>query len=235
MLKNSLPTTVVLIHGWGGSYESVWEVNGWAERLRSAGFNPIGIDLPGHGSASRSHDPLDYADLSSDVIKRLPDDKPLLAIGYSLGCKVLLEIEARMPGRFSRLVLGGLGGNVFAPESLGVAVASCLEQGIPSDAPPVVKALAEYGISSGNDALAIAACLRRTPNPELTPDRLSGVRCPVLLVAGDADTVAYPMDRLADALSDSLVATLPGVNHLNLPADGAFIQAAISFLYAKGV
>jgi pimeloyl-ACP methyl ester carboxylesterase len=223
-------TPVVLLHGWGGSYEAVWQANGWAERLASCGFEPVGIDLLGHGNAFRSHDPADYSDLAKHVIAQLPTESGLLAIGYSLGCKVLLEIEARMPGRFSRLVLGGLGANVFAPEALGGAVATCLEEGPKSDTPPIVSMLADYGVRAGNDPLAIAACLRRLPNPSLTRERLAAIRCPVLLVSGDADLVAYPVDPLADALSSHQVKILPGVDHIDLPKSADFQRAALAFL-----
>lgn len=150
-----------------------------------------------------------------------------------MGCKVLLEIEARQPGRFAALVLGGLGGNVYAPEALGAVVAQCLEDGIPEDSPPVAKMLARYGVSAGNDPLAIAACLRRKPNPVLTPERLRAVECPVLLVSGDADTVAYPVDLLADSITRSSVQILSGVDHLHLPENKDFMAAALRFLAAS--
>ena len=225
--------SVVLIHGWGGSTHSVWNSNGWLDLLRNAGFDPVGIDLLGHGDALRSHDPARYADLASEVIAQLPDDQVLLGIGYSLGCKVLLEIEARQPGRFAALVLGGLGGNVYAPEALGAVVAQCLEDGIPDEAPPVAKMLARYGVSAGNDPLAIAACLRREPNPLLTPERLRAVKCPVLLVSGDADTVAFPVDLLADSITQSSVQILPGIDHLHLPENKDFMASALRFLAAS--
>ncbi|NQD93711.1 alpha/beta hydrolase [Pseudomonas sp. CrR25] len=221
---------VVLLHGWGGSYEAVWKANGWAEALASCGFEPVGIDLPGHGAAMCSHAPADYADLAEDVMAKLPAGSGLLGIGYSLGCKVLLEIEARAPGRFSRLVLGGLGANVFAPEALGGAVATCLERGPQPDTLPVVRLLAEYGVAAGNDPLAIAACLRRPPNPTLSKERLAAVRCPVLLVTGDADSVAYPVDPLAKALPSHQVQVLPGVDHIALPQSLEFQRAAMVFL-----
>ena len=225
--------SVVLIHGWGGSAQSVWNANGWFDLLRNAGFDPVGIDLPGHGDALRSHDPAQYADLASEVIAQLPDVQALLGIGYSLGCKILLEIEARQPGRFTALVLGGLGGNVFAPEALGIVVAQCLEEGIPEDSPPVAKMLARYGVAAGNDPLAIAACLRREPNPILTPERLRAVECPVLLVSGDADTVAYPVGLLADSITQSSVEILTGIDHLHLPENKDFMAAALRFLAAS--
>ena len=91
----------------------------------------------------------------------------------------------------------------------------------------------EYGLAAGNDPLAIAACLRRPPNPVLTAERLAAVTCPVLLIAGDGDTLAQPLAPLADALATVQIETLPGVTHLGLPGDRRFRQSVISFLQDK--
>ena len=221
---------VVFLHGWGGTFASTWQANGFDVGLAGTGRAVVGADLPGHGPGSHSHDPADYADLASAVVCPLPEDEAVDGVGFSLGAKVLLEIACREPGRFRRLVLGGLGANVFAPERAGEAVAAVLEQGLGDDTPPAVRSLVEYGLAAGNDPLAIAACLRRPPNPVLTAERLAAVTCPVLLIAGDADTLAQPLAPLADALATVQIEALPGATHLGLPADRRFRHSAISFL-----
>ncbi|GAA3290226.1 hypothetical protein GCM10020295_04090 [Streptomyces cinereospinus] len=160
---------VLLIHGWGGSAASDWHDNGWGGLLAGHGRAALAVDLPGHGRLPQSHDPADYADLAAGVLAELPDGGPLDAVGFSLGAKVLLELAARHPDRFGRLVLGGLGGNAFAPERLGRELADALEAGPRAGTPAAVSDLAAYGIGNGNDRLALAACLRRTANPVLTP------------------------------------------------------------------
>lgn len=226
----STQQSVVLVHGWGGSYQAVWVNHGWATSLTASGFSPVGVDLLGHGTSERSHEPTDYGDLASHADAQLPAGLGLVGIGYSLGCKVLLEIAARTPGRFSRLVLGGLGANVFAPEALGDQVATCLESGPQVDTPAVIKMLADYGVGAGNDPLAIAACLRRPANPILTRERLGAVTCPVLLVTGDADSLAYPVDALAQALPAAQVQILSGIDHIALPGSSEFQRLALVFL-----
>lgn len=72
--------TTVLLHGWGGSYETVWKQAGWTDALESAGFEVAGIDLYGHGRAARSHDPADYADLATHVSVSCPTYKDWLAL-----------------------------------------------------------------------------------------------------------------------------------------------------------
>lgn len=224
---------VLLLHGWGGNSRSVWAANGWYEALEASGFAPLPVDLPGHGQASASHEALDYADLAASVLNDLGDTAPVAAIGYSLGSKVLLELEARQPGTFKCLVIGGLGVNAFAPERAGELVAQCLEYGPLDDTPPAVRTLAQYGIAAGNDPLAIAAVLRRPPNPVLTQERVSAISCPVLLVCGDVDKIATPVAPLGEALSNCQMVMLEGVDHLSLPAAADFQAAALTFLSSR--
>ncbi|MGF6876911.1 alpha/beta fold hydrolase [Paraburkholderia sp. MM5477-R1] len=229
-MNSTQSNKVLLLHGWGGNSESVWAASGWYEALEASGFAPLPVDLPGHGVASGSHDALDYADLTAYVLDELGDVGPVSAIGYSLGSKVLLELAIRRPQMFKRLVIGGLGANAFAPERAGELVAKCLVDGPKEDTPPGVRALAQYGIAAGNDPLAIAAVLRRPPNPVLSPERVSAVACPVLLISGDADQIAAPLAPLAEALPNSHVLMLEAVDHLSLPASQGFQDAALSFL-----
>ncbi|MGF6933590.1 pimeloyl-ACP methyl ester carboxylesterase [Paraburkholderia sp. UCT70] len=223
---------VLLLHGWGGSYDKVWRATGFVSRLEAAGMEPIAVDLPGHGRSRPSGDPADYADLAKSVSLDLPDSGAMYGVGYSLGAKLLLEIERRSPGTFSRLVLAGLGGNVFAPEKLGDVVASALEQGVTQDTPAGVKALVEYAISAGNDPLSVAACLRRSPNPVLSSKAISSVGCETLLVCGDRDSIALPLEPLAEVFPRCQVELVPGVDHLHLPESDVFQRAALAFLAA---
>jgi pimeloyl-ACP methyl ester carboxylesterase len=221
---------VVLLHGWGGSDAIVWKTNRWYERLEAAGYAVTGIDLPGHGSSQRKHDPQAYADLASLVAAQMPAAESVIGIGYSLGAKVLLELASRQPSTFRVLVLAGLGANVFAPEVVGEVLARALVDGADDATPAPVRALVTYGLRAGNDPLALAACLRRPANPVLTPSRLGAITCPALLVCGDRDSLALPLEPLSSALANSTTLLLPGVNHIGLPASPECATAVIDFL-----
>ncbi|HEX6657782.1 MAG TPA: alpha/beta fold hydrolase, partial [Ilumatobacter sp.] len=103
---------VVLVHGWGGSFATTWRRSGFTDLLADAGREVIGVDLLGHGTAPKPHDPEAYSDLTERVIAALPD-RPVDAIGFSLGAHTLLRTAIADPGRFRRLVLAGIGRNVF--------------------------------------------------------------------------------------------------------------------------
>jgi pimeloyl-ACP methyl ester carboxylesterase len=225
---------VVLLHGWGGTSASVWKTNGWFDQLEDKGFRITSIDLPGHGVARRSHDAADYADLASAVARQLPLTGKMIGIGYSLGAKIMLELAARTPQRFAALVLAGVGANAFAPEQSGPVVAEVLENGVNATTPEPVRSLVAYGVRAGNDALALAACLRRSANPVLDAARLSAIDCPALVIVGDRDTLALPLAPLVEALPCGASAVLAGVSHLGLPASAQCRDAVLTFLTELG-
>jgi pimeloyl-ACP methyl ester carboxylesterase len=151
-------------------------------------------------------------------------------VGFSLGSKLLLELAAREPGRIRRLVLGGIGDNVFAPEGVAEMAARALESGPTSETPrPVLEFLRTWE-PTRNDAFAVAAVLRRPPNPTFTEERLSRVTAPVLVVGGSEDPVASRATRLLACLPDVRHHSVAGVGHFDLPGSPAFLHAAIAFL-----
>ncbi len=220
---------VALIHGWGGSHAATWQADGWDDALRAAGFEPVGFDIAGHGPQGGSHDPADYADLAGDLAARLPEDL-FGAIGFSLGTKLLLELEARRPGANGRLVLGGIGDNLFAPEQAGPALVAALRGAAQEPPAPQVAALLDYARLSGSDPACLAAVLERPANPVLTEARLAQVRTPILIFNSRADAVAQPDTRLCAALPGATHRLIDGTGHVGLPSDLRFQEAALAFL-----
>jgi pimeloyl-ACP methyl ester carboxylesterase len=223
---------VLLVHGFASSFERNWRELGWVDLLADAGREVIGVDLLGHGTADKPHDPADYADLASHVEQALPDHgSPVDAIGFSLGARLLLEVASRRPDRFEHVVVGGVGQNLFGrhdPEPLAAAVES-------GDAPPggIAHLFVQYAEGSGNDRKALAACLRRPEQP-LTAEQLGRVTCPSLVVIGDQD-FAGPADPLVEALPDARLVVLRNTEHFGTPKSFGFIDASLEFLGAVPV
>ena len=224
------PPPVVLLHGWGGTCDATW--TGWPAALAAMGRQAWRVDLPGHERGA-SHDPATYADLASMLDERLPDG-PLDAVAFSLGGKLALAIAARRSGRFRRLVIGGVGDNLFAPEPAGEALATALVAGVAADAPAAIAALVDHARRGGADPRALAAVLRRPANPRLDAADLAAVG-EVLLINGDADTLALPDTRLRRALLGARAVHLPGVDHLALPASPEFRDLALAHLAGGAV
>ncbi len=224
-----MTSSVVLVHGWGGSFEATWQRSGFTELLRDAGREVIGVDLLGHGTAPKPHDPEAYADLTERVLAAMPDE-PVDAIGFSLGAMTLLRIAIAQPHRFRKLVLAGVGRNLFERDDAAhQRIIDALEgHGDPDD--NISRLFANYGNQPGNDVVALTAVMRRTGAP-LTPQDVAGATCETLVAIGDKD-FAGPGDQLADALPHATLKVLRNVDHFATPEAFSFIDAALEFLDA---
>lgn len=232
---NATPSPVALIHGWGGSFASTWQRNGFTALLEDAELPVIGIDLLGHGNAPKPHDPDAYADLTGRITEALPDD-PVDAIGFSLGAITLLRLAIDQPHRFQRLVLAGIGSNIFEPDESGTqAIVAGLELvaagGDSDDLDNTVRLFTQYANQPGNDLQALTAVMKRPAAPPITEEACARVTCPVLVVVGDQDFV-YPADRLADAFPNGRCETLRGVDHFATTDAFGFFDAALEFIDA---
>jgi pimeloyl-ACP methyl ester carboxylesterase len=223
---------ILLVHGFASSFEQNWREPGWVDLLSEAGRQVIALDLPGHGQAEKPHDPAAYANLSLAVEGALPDAAagPVDAIGFSLGAQLLLDVASRHPDRFGRLVVAGVGTNMFSsgdPEP----VARAIERGdAGAEDPSVARAFAQFASGPGVDRAALAACLRGNRR-RVTAAELANLTRPVLVVLGDKD-FAGPADPLLEALPDATLVTLRGADHFGTPKDFRFIDAAFEFLDA---
>ena len=228
-------THVVLVHGWGGSFEATWQRSGFTALLEDGGKQVVGVDLLGHGGAPKPHDPTAYADLTERIAEALPEE-PSEAIGFSLGALTLLRLASRVPERFSRIVLAGIGRNVFDRDNSGAErIAEGLDLAIAGgdlgSLDNTVRLFVQYALQPGNDLAALTAVMKRPPASELTGEDLARVTCPVLVVVGDQDFV-YPGDELAAAFPDGRCVTLRNVDHFATPEAFGFFDAALEFIDA---
>src|SRR3546814_5221639 len=102
-----MSSTVALVHGFATTSARTWGDNGWLDLLGDVGRTTLPIDLLGHGTADKPHDPAAYEAMESLVSDQLPAE-PVDAIGFSLGARVLLTLATDAPERFDRLVLTGV-------------------------------------------------------------------------------------------------------------------------------
>jgi pimeloyl-ACP methyl ester carboxylesterase len=219
-------STLVLLHGFGSSFDHNWQQTGWVDILADFGVTVPAIDLPAHGSSPPLTDPADYAHVDEEVRNALPADGLIAGVGFSAGAELLLRLAVAEPERFDRIVLLGLGDNAFDsgdPAALVMALES-------SDEPEDVRArtFRRLARSAGNDPKALSAFLRR-PRRSLTEADLSKISCPVLVVLGDRDWVG-PADRLMAALPSASLVPLAGVDHFATPSDFGAIDATVKFL-----
>jgi len=219
---------VVLVHGFGTSFELTWVHNGWVDLLADEGREVIGVDLLGHGRAPKPTDPEAYDDLGVRVRDALPDE-PVDAIGFSLGAKTLLQVAAADPSRFRSLIVAGVGSNLFQ-RSDHSAVVEAVRTG-DDGGNPALRYFAGLADLAGNDREALAACMSNGGGG-VTPEQLAAITCPVLVVLGDQDFTG-PASPLVDALPDATYVELARTDHAKTPKSFAFIDAALEFLRAR--
>lgn len=197
------------------------------------------VDLLGHGTAPKPHDPISYAHLEERVLAALPaDGSQVDAVGFSLGAVTLVRAAGIAPERFAKLVFGGIGeGNLKSSDPEPVARA--IEQGLAAisgadggdtHGDRMGRAFAQFAANGTNDPLALAACLRR-PGGRLTIEDLQLVRSEALVVLGDQDFVG-PADSVVAAIAGSKFVSLRGVDHFGTPQNFGFLDAALGFLDA---
>jgi pimeloyl-ACP methyl ester carboxylesterase len=218
---------VLLAHGFASSFELNWREPGFADLLADMGREVIPFDFPGHGTAEKSHDPADYADLAGHLERALPADGQVDLVGFSLGGLMSLRVAARHPERIRRLVVAGVGENVFRKAGSDV-MADALESGGAPDDEVLMNLFVNFSQAPGNDPKALAACMRRDEEP-LTPDDLAKVTMPTLVVIGDKDQVG-PAEPLVEALPDARLVVLKGTEHFGTPRAFPFWDAALDFL-----
>ena len=168
---------VLLVHGFASSFELNWREPGWVDLLSDAGREVLPVDLLGHGTAPRPHEPEAYAHLETRVAEALPGEGRVDAIGFSMGAATLLRLATQQPDRFQRIVVGGIGGGVLGEHAAtdidaGIHDADALARAVETgDAPPggVAQLFAQFAQVPGNDPKALAACLRRIDAPMLNP------------------------------------------------------------------
>ncbi len=225
---------VVLVHGFGTSFQLTWVHNGWVDLLADEGRSVVGVDLLGHGEAPKPHDVDAYDDLGERVRNAIdsarPDGGPVDAIGFSLGAKTLLQVAADRPERFRRLVVAGVGSNLFTRGDSSPVV-EAVRTG-DDGGNPALRYFAGLADLPGNDRAALAACMANGGG-RVEADALARISCPVLVVLGDADFTA-PADPLVEALPDATFVELARTDHAKTPKSFAFIDAALDFLRAGG-
>ena len=220
------PSSLILLHGFGSSFDHNWRQTGWVDILADFGVTVPVIDLPGHGSSLPLTDPEDYADADEEIRRVLPADGLISGVGFSAGAELLVacgphRATAVRPDRPPRV------GRQRVRDPQPRAIVAALES---SEEPEDVQArlFRRLAQSAGNDPRALSAFLRRPRRP-VTEEDLSSLHFPILVVLGDRDMVGSA-DRLMSALPSASLVTLAGVDHFATPSDFGAIDATVKFL-----
>jgi pimeloyl-ACP methyl ester carboxylesterase len=224
---------VLLIHGFGSNIDVNWGDTGWIATLVSAGHRVIALDNRGHGASAKLYDTAAYAatEMAEDA-RRLLDYLGIVEadmMGYSMGARIAALLAIAHPARVRRLVLAGLAANMIAGVPGGEAIASALEaQSIANVTGPEARAFRKFAEQTKSDLKALAACMRSS-RQKIDREMLRRIRCPVLVVAGELDDIAGPIEPLVEALPNARALVLPRRNHMNAVGDRDYKSAVVDF------
>ncbi len=223
---------VVLFHGLFSNADVNWIKYGHAAALASAGFECIMPDWRVHGGSDAPTDPDAYQPgvLVRDAFALVEAlglaDYDL--VGFSLGART--SISAVISGlRPRRLVISGMGLEGLTNWEKRVAFFSDMidrfdeiERGDPAF---IAKSFMK---AQGIDPVAARLLLTRGVE-QIDTDKLATIAMPTMVLIGDEDRDNGSPQRLADALPDAFVETIPG-NHMSCVTQPDLSAAIARFL-----
>jgi pimeloyl-ACP methyl ester carboxylesterase len=230
-MTSSADIPVVLIHGWGGSFDSTWRKPGIDALLHDVGRRVIPFDLLGHGDQDKPHDPMAYASLDDWLLDNLPVEESVVdVVSFSLGALTTIRALIQSPSRFRRVVLAGIGDGVFEPSdpSTHERIIAGIDGIAPAD-DNIARLFGQYAHQKGNDAAALRAVMQRPAQSPITEDQLRNIHHHVLVVIGDKDFAA-PASRLAATFPNGRLTVLKNVDHFATPESFPFIDAVLDFM-----
>ena len=226
---NMLPP-ILFLHGLATSGSRTWGENGWLDLVQDANRQSIVTDLPGHGTNYNTTHEMTYEKCYESVLNSIATP-PVDAIGFSLGARILLTIASRKPDTFRKLVLSGIGDNLFSIDDTRYKNIREGIAGNPNPNNPESRYFNQLTDAADINRLAIQELIK-SPHPPLEVDALMGIECPVLVAIGENDFAA-PASKLVDSLPNATYLELKGVDHFATPKNFTFIETALKFIDAE--
>ena len=227
---NGANPPLLMVHGWGGSHQETWQNMGIEQLVNDAGTTVIGVDLLGHGTSEKSHDPNSYADISAPIRKAIgARTTGVDAIGFSLGAIALLDAAMHNPKYFRKLMLVGVGNGLLEPhksDETDRIIAGI--DGTASAEDVLARQFGNYAKRSNNDPLALRAALLRPRKDPFSEAELKSIDAEIVLAVGDRDFV-LPADRLAKAFNRCQFVSLKNCDHFASTENFTFIDTLLGF------
>lgn len=224
---------VILIHGFASNARVNWLSTGWTKLLTDAGYRVVAIDNRGHGHSSKFYEPADYGpDIFADDVIALMDHLDIAAahvIGYSMGGRITSWLAYARPERLLSATIGGMGANIGGRGGYERVADALLAEDPDAIEDRGALSFRRFADTTGADRKALAACIMPS-NTRITPEIVSAISVPVLVVVGSLDEIAGPAEPLADMIRDGEAVTLPGFDHMKAVGAPGFKAAALDFL-----
>jgi pimeloyl-ACP methyl ester carboxylesterase len=225
---------VLLIHGFASNHQVNWVATSWRRTLLDAGYRVIMVDNRGHGESAKLYESSQYSSpMMADDARHLLDHLNIqvtAVMGYSMGARIAAFLTLQNPERVSRVVFAGLAERLVTGVPGSDEIAAGLEAECLTDIEDIgARSFRIFAEQTKSDRLALAACIRST-RVKIKAEALSGIGCPVLVVAGDQDEVAGRVEPLVALIPGARGVNLPGRNHMNAVGDKDYKAAVLAFL-----
>lgn len=209
---------LMLLHGNGES--SGYFVN-QIDRFANE-YRVIAVDTRGHGASPRGNKPFTletFADDLKNLLDSLNIEKANI-LGFSDGGNIAVTFALKYPERVASLVLNGA--NLF-PSGLKSSFL------IPLKVLFAVFSLLSHFSRRAKRRSELLYLMAKQPN--IQPERLSGIKCPVLVIAGTQDVIKEKHTKLiAASLPDSSLCFLKGGHSIAKTNSVEFNSAVEKFL-----
>lgn len=209
---------LILLHGNGesGGY-FVNQIDRFANEYRV-----IAVDTRGHGASPRGNKPFTletFADDLKNLLDSLNIEKANI-LGFSDGGNIAVIFALKYPERVNSLVLNGA--NLF-PSGLKSSFL------IPVKVLFAVFSLLSHFSRRAKRRSELLYLMAKQPN--IQPERLSSIKCPVLVIAGTQDVIKEKHTKLiAASLPDSSLCFLKGGHSIAKTNSVEFNSAVEKFL-----
>ena len=229
---------VVLLHGFASDRGTNWRRRGWYDALVEAGRRVVALDARGHGESGTptGSDAYGPEAMAGDVIRLLDHlgIEEVDVVGYSMGSRVAAQLLVDHPDRVNAVVLGGVGASIMAGPPNQAEIAAALEAPDATDVShPAGRRFRAFAEQQEGDLEALAAVMRSISGFAL--ERLSAVGNPVLVVAGEEDSLVEDPATLAGEIPGAESLVVPERNHMTTVGDPAFEEAVVEFLGREGI
>lgn len=239
-IKNeSSGTPILLLHGWGGTVESLKALQ---EELAKEISNPIyNLELAGMGSSEMTKEIMDTGDYADFVIEflRSQNIEKVILLGHSFGGKISIHIASRNLFPLEKLILIASSG--IKPEnSLKKQASKFLIKLVPQKFKDnkLLKEFFYKGILNERDYLnagLLKASLSKVVE-EHYDDELQKIKTSTLIIWGENDSyVPVWMGRkINQQIANSKLIVVPEVTH-NLPIKSPVLVAEIISNFIKQI
>jgi pimeloyl-ACP methyl ester carboxylesterase len=229
-------TPVVLIHGYTGSAEGNWFLNGIADAL-AAKHRVIAIDVRGHGQSEKPHDSARYGDrLWKDVLELMDHVgiKRAHVHGYSMGGMIVTRLLANAPERFITASYGGSGVREEDPQWVAK-----VPKDKPGPDPKEAEASQKLRNAPHRDKEALDALGKSFRSSLRGSIDLTKINIPVLAINGEFDGPNAKTHRMQRELKDFQAVILPGKSHLTAIMAGympeEYVKTLVNFIDSHDV